>query len=406
MPRVLRWSGRGMEGEIRNDVRHMKLRYGLNPQQVRASAEPIGESEPISILNGNPGFINLLDVLNAWQLVRDASQATGLTAAASFKHVSPAGVGLAVPLPAVLAAVYEVADTDLSPAALAYVRARGADPKSSYGDMVAVSAKVDVSLATFLAGTVSDGIIAPDYEPAALDVLRAKKGGSYLVVRADPHFDPPARESRQVFGMELVQDRDNQPLSEVDLSRVVCGVLTSDAKRDLLLALSTVRFTQSNSVAYALGGQIIGIGAGQQSRVDCTKLAGTKADTWWLLQHPKVRGLVFRRGVRRQDRINWRVRFVEGDLTQSELTILDEVLEMPPVLLTAAERQEWMAELKGVSLASDGFLPFPDNIEQAHRHGVAHIVAPGGGTRQDAVEATCRGFNMALVLSNRRFFHH
>jgi phosphoribosylaminoimidazolecarboxamide formyltransferase/IMP cyclohydrolase len=385
----------------------MKLKYGINPHQGSASAEPVaGGRLPIEVLNGRPSYINLLDALNAWQLVREARAATGLAAAASFKHVSPAGAALAVPLEADLAQAYEVAGEALTPAALAYVRARGADPKCSFGDFAALSEPVDEATARFLRGVVSDGVVAPAYEPAALEALRAKKGGDFIVIRADASFEPPARESRELFGVRLVQDRNAHAVSERDLAEVVCGELTPDAKRDLLLGLVALKYTQSNSVGYALGGQMIGIGAGQQSRVDCTKLAGAKADLWHLRRHPKVLGLAFKKGVKRQDRINWRVRYIEGDLTRGEEAALREALDGPLALLSDDERRAWLARLDGVSLVSDGFIPFRDNVDHAQRHGVRFIAEPGGSTRDDEVEAACREYGIALVHTKLRLFHH
>jgi phosphoribosylaminoimidazolecarboxamide formyltransferase/IMP cyclohydrolase len=384
----------------------MKLKYGANPHQGFASAEAVGGALPIEVLSGRPSYINLLDALNAWQLVREARAATGLPAAASFKHVSPAGAALAVPLEPDLAQAYEVSGEALTPAALAYVRARGADPKCSFGDFAALSEPVDEATATFLRGVVSDGIIAPAYAPEALAILRAKKGGDFIVVRADPSFEPPARESREVFGVRLEQDRNAHRVTAADLAEVVCGELTAEARRDLLLGLVALKFTQSNSVGYALGGQMIGIGAGQQSRVDCTKLAGAKADLWHLRRHPKVLGLRFRKGVRRQDRVNWRVRFIEGDLTRGEEAALREALDHPQELLTDGERREWLGRLDGVSLVSDGFIPFRDNVDHAARHGVRFIAEPGGSTRDDEVEAACREHGITLVHTKLRLFHH
>ena len=385
----------------------MKLKYGINPHQGSASAEPVaGGRLPIEVLNGRPSYINLLDALNAWQLVREARAATGLPAAASFKHVSPAGAALAVPLEPDLAQAYEVAGEALTPAALAYVRARGADPKCSFGDFAALSEPVDEATARFLKGVVSDGIVAPGYEPAALETLRAKKGGDFIVIRADASFEPPAQESRELFGVRLVQDRNAHAVTERDLAEVVCGELTPEAKRDLLLGLVALKYTQSNSVGYALGGQMIGIGAGQQSRVDCTKLAGAKADLWHLRRHPKVLGLAFEKGVKRQDRINWRVRYIEGDLTRGEEAALRDALDAPLALLSEDERRAWLACLDGVSLVSDGFIPFRDNVDHARRHGVRFIAEPGGSTRDDEVEAACREYGIALVHTKLRLFHH
>lgn len=385
----------------------MQLKYGANPHQSFASAEALpGGALPIEVLNGRPSYINLLDALNAWQLVREARAATGLPAAASFKHVSPAGAALAVPLEPDLERAYEVEGEALTPAALAYVRARGADPKCSFGDFAALSEPVDAATARFLKGVVSDGIVAPGFEPEALAVLRAKKGGGFIVIRADADFEPPPRESREIFGVRLVQDRNAHAVGEADLAEVVCGELTAEARRDLLLGLVTLKYTQSNSVGYALGGQMIGIGAGQQSRVDCTKLAGAKADLWHLRRHPKVLGLSFAKGVKRQDRINWRVRFIEGDLTRSEEAALREALAQPAAPLSEDEKREWLARLDGVSLVSDGFIPFRDNIDHAQRHGVRYVAEPGGSTRDDEVEAACREYGITLVHTKLRLFHH
>ncbi len=385
----------------------MQLKYGCNPHQSFASIDPLDPaSAPVRALNGTPSFINFLDALNAWQLVREARIATGLTAAASFKHVSPAGAAVAVPLPPELAKAYEVEGKALTPAALAYVRARGADPKCSFGDFAALSDSVDVATAEFLKGVVSDGIVAPGFEPAALEILKAKKNGGFIVLEADPHFAPPKREGREVFGMRMVQDRNDHQVTAADLETVVCGALTPDAKRDLLLGLVAIKYTQSNSVGYALGGQLIGIGAGQQSRVDCTKLAGAKADLWQLGTHPKVLGLRFKKGVKRQDRINWRVRYIEGDLTRFEEAALREALEEPLDPLHDDERRAWIAKLTGVSLVSDGFIPFRDNVDHASKHGVSFLAEPGGSTRDPEVEAACRVYGITLVHTKLRLFHH
>jgi phosphoribosylaminoimidazolecarboxamide formyltransferase/IMP cyclohydrolase len=392
------WIGHLEEGR-------MRLKYGCNPHQAFADIEPIGEA-PIEVLNGNPSFINYLDALNAWQLVAEARAALDLPAAASFKHVSPAGAAVAVDLPDDLAYAYEVTGRELTPAAAAYVRARGADPKSSFGDFVALSDRVDQATANYLKGVISDGIVAPGFEEGALEILQAKKGGKFIVMRADPGFRPPERESREMFGMRLTQDRNNRPVTREDLGRVVCGELTAEQQRDLVLGLIALKYTQSNSVGYALQGQMIGIGAGQQSRVDCTKLAGSKADTWHMQRHPRVLGLKFREGVKRQQRINWRVRYIEGDLTAGERQVLQEVLDEPLVLLEADERRDWLASLKGVSLISDGFIPFRDNIDHAARHGVTAIAQPGGSTRDSEIEEACREYGIAMVHTNLRLFHH
>jgi phosphoribosylaminoimidazolecarboxamide formyltransferase/IMP cyclohydrolase len=385
----------------------MRLKYGTNPQQPFAEAGPLaGASSPFELRNGTPSMINLLDALNAWQLVRELRGALGLPAATSFKHVSPAGAAVATPLDDDLARAYEVEGRELTPAAVAYVRARGADPKCSFGDVVALSDRVDVETAGFLKGVVSDAIIAPGYDSDALKILSAKKGGGFIVLEADPDFIPPERESREVFGVKLVQDRNSVPLTFDVLKDVVCGQVDDAARRDLLLGLISLKYTQSNSMGYASGGQMIGIGAGQQSRVDCTKLAGGKADVWQMGRHPKVLELRFQRGVKRQDRINWRVRYIEGDLTAGETEALAAALDQPLDPLTADEKSEWLSRVDGVSLVSDAFIPFRDNIDHAARHGVRYVAQPGGSNRDAEVEAACREYGMAMVHTGVRLFHH
>jgi phosphoribosylaminoimidazolecarboxamide formyltransferase/IMP cyclohydrolase len=385
----------------------MKLKYGCNPHQSQASIEPIdAATRPLELLNGNPSFINLLDAINAWQLVHELRAALGLPAAASFKHVSPAGAAVAVELSDDVARAYEVHGRELTGPALAYVRARGADPKSSFGDFAALSDPVDLETAKFLKGVISDGIVAPDFEPGALEILKGKKGGSFIVFRADGHFEPPQAETRELYGLRLTQDRNNRRIELGDLRDVVCGELTDAARRDLVLGLIAIKYTQSNSVGYALDGQMIGIGAGQQSRVDCTKLAGAKADVWHLGRHPKVLGLRFKSGVKRQDRINWRVRYIEGDLVPSEEEALREALDQPLELLDDAERREWVERLNGVSLASDGFIPFRDNIDHAQKHGVSFIAQPGGSNRDADIAEACREYGIAMVHTGLRLFHH
>jgi len=385
----------------------MQLKYGCNPHQSPASFEALdAATAPITLLAGNPSFINLLDAVNAWQLVREARAACGLPAAASFKHVSPAGAAVARPLPDDLARAYEVAGRELTPTALAYVRARGADPKSSFGDFVAVSEPVDEPTARFLRTVISDGIVAPGYAPEALEILKGKKQGRFVVLRADPDFEPPAVEHRELFGLRLTQGRNDHAISDADLADVVVGELTDEARTDLLLGLVTLKYTQSNSVGYALDGQMIGIGAGQQSRVDCTKLAGGKADVWHLGRHPKVLGLTFREGTKRQERINWRVRYIEGDLTEGETQALSEVLDSPLEPLTDQDRRDWIATLDGVSLVSDGFVPFRDNIDHASRHGVRFVAQPGGSSRDAEVADACREHGIAMAHTHVRLFHH
>ena len=385
----------------------MRLKYGTNPQQPFAEAVSLDAANaPVELRNGTPSMINLLDALNAWQLVREARAALGLPAAASFKHVSPAGAAVAVPLDDELARAYEVQGRELTPAALAYVRARGADPKCSFGDFAALSDPVDEATAEFLKSVVSDGIIAPGYDSDALKILSAKKGGAFIVLEADPGFIAPERETRELFGMSLVQDRNAAAVSADVLLEVVCGELDDAARRDLLLGLVVLKYTQSNSMGYAFGGQMIGIGAGQQSRVDCTKLAGGKADTWHLGRHPKVLALRFKRGVKRQERINWRVRYIEGDLTDGEREALRIALDAPFEPLTPGEKAEWLSRVDGVSLVSDGFIPFRDNVDHAARHGVRYLAQPGGSSRDAEIEAACREYGIAMVHTGLRLFHH
>ncbi|HVU04187.1 MAG TPA: phosphoribosylaminoimidazolecarboxamide formyltransferase [Polyangiaceae bacterium] len=385
----------------------MQLKYGTNPHQKYAAIEPVtpGKS-PVEVLNGTPSLINFLDALNGWQLVRELRSALNLPAATSFKHVSPAGAAVAVPLDDTLRRQYEVEGKELSPAALAYVRARGADPKSSFGDFVALSDAVDRDTAEFLKGVVSDGIVAPGYDPAALAILKAKKSGGFIVMKADPSFEPPAREKREVFGLTLVQDRNDHRITRGDLADVKCGTITDEAARDLVLGLVTLKYTQSNSVGYASGGQMTGIGAGQQSRVDCTKLAGGKSDIFHLGRHPKVLGLAFKPEVKRQERINHRVRYIEGDLTKEEQAAFQAALASPADPLTDAEKKAFLATVTGVSLVSDGFIPFRDNVDHAAKHGVKFIAEPGGSARDAEVLGACREYGIALVHTNLRLFHH
>lgn len=390
-----------------SDDSTLALKYGCNPHQGYAAAEALeGKDSPLAIRNGKPSMINLLDALNAWQLVSELRGALDLPSAASFKHVSPAGAAVAVDLPEDLQRSYEVAGRELTPLATAYVRARGADPKCSFGDFVALSDPVDQATADFLKGVISDGVIAPGFEEGALETLSAKKGGGFIVMEADPNFEPPAREAREIFGLRLVQDRNNHRITRADIETVVCGALTPEAERDLLLGLVTLKYTQSNSMGFALGGQMIGVGAGQQSRVDCTKLAAGKADTWHLGRHPKVLDLRFKKGTKKQDRINWRVRYIEGDLTPGEEEALSGVLDQPLELLTPEERSTWLQKLDGVSLASDAFIPFRDNIDHAQKHGVKFIAQPGGSTRDEEVTAACKEFGITMVHTGIRLFHH
>ncbi|MEV0352016.1 phosphoribosylaminoimidazolecarboxamide formyltransferase [Nonomuraea sp. NPDC050680] len=385
----------------------MDLRYGMNPQQRSAVAVPLSPGRwPVKVLHGSPSYINMLDALNGWQLVSEASEALNRPAAASFKHVSPAGAAVAGPVDEVTAELNGVDRAAVGALTSAYLRARDADPKSSYGDFVAVSQPVDVELAELLTRLVCDGVIAPGYDPGTVAVLGKKKGGRFLVMEADPVYVPPRQEAREVFGVRLTQERDEVVLSTALLDDVVCGTLPATAAEDLLLGLIVLRYTQSNSVCYLRGGATLGIGAGQQSRVDCTRLAGAKVDTWWLRRHPMVRALAFRPDVRLQDRINWQIRFIEGDLTADEKLRLSGALSSPLGELTDEQRATWLATLDEVAFVSDGALPFRDNVDHASRHGVRYIAEPGGSIRSAEVHDACRERQIALARTGVRLFHH
>ena len=385
----------------------MDMRYGINPQQSAARAVPVNPgSGPIRLLQGQPSYINLLDALNSWQLVNEAARTLDRPTAASFKHVSPAGAALAGGIDEATARLYEVDPASVGELTSAYLRARDADPKSSYGDFVAVSHEVDVELAELLARVVSDGIVAPGYAPGVLEILARKKNGRFLVMEADGSFEPPEQESRDVFGLRLTQERDRTALTPDLLADVHVGTLPKEAESDLLLGLAVLRYTQSNSVCYLRDGMALGIGAGQQSRVDCTRLAGAKVDTWWLRRHPRVQSLEFRPEIRRQDRVNWQIRFIEGDLTQDEQARFREAVIGEPGELGADERTEWLERLTGVSFVSDGSLPFRDNVDHARRHGVTSIAEPGGSIRSGDVEEACRQHGIALARTGLRLFHH
>ncbi|GAA1263355.1 phosphoribosylaminoimidazolecarboxamide formyltransferase [Kitasatospora nipponensis] len=389
----------------------LPLRYGMNPHQGAARATAVHpDRQPVRLLNGAPSYVNLLDALNGWQLVREAAQALGRPAAASFKHVSPAGAALAGPVDAVTAELYGVEAAAVGPVTSAYLRARDADPKSSYGDFAALSHPVDAELADLLARVVCDGVIAPGYEPGTVERLSRKKGGRFLVLAAEPGHTPPEQESREVFGLRLTQERDRAALTPELLDPVpgpgAPAALPAAAVEDLLFGLAVLRYTQSNSVCYLRDGMTLGIGAGQQSRVDCTRLAGAKVDTWWLRRHPAVRALAFRPEVRRQDRINWQIRFLEGDLTPDERGRLAAALAAPARELTAGQRARWLGELTGVAFVSDGALPFRDNVDHARRHGVRYLAEPGGSVRSDEVAAACHEHGITLARTGLRLFHH
>lgn len=384
------------------------LRYGCNPHQTPARVHVGQGSLPFRVLNGAPGYINLLDALNAWQLVRELRRAIGLPAATSFKHVSPAGAAVAVPMGDAVRRASFADDVELSPLAAAYARARGADRLSSFGDFAALSDVVDVPTATLLKREVSDGVIAPGYEPAALELLRSKRGGKYCVLEIDPGWEPPATETREVFGVAFEQRRNAVVPGPEHLAKVVTKnqVLPDEARRDLLLALVTLKYTQSNSVCFAVDGQAIGIGAGQQSRVHCTRLAGAKADRWWLRQHPAVLDLPFRPDLGRPERNNAIDLFLEEGLSPAEERAWLACFVRPPARLSAAERRRWLDGLQGVSYASDAFLPFRDNVDRAAQSGVRYVSQPGGSVRDDLVIAAADEYGMAMAFSGLRLFHH
>ncbi len=388
----------------------LPLRYGANPQQAPARIfMEAGVELPITVLNGSPGYINLLDALNSWQLVRELKNALNLPAAASFKHVSPAGVAVANPLSDVLKKTYFVDDIELSPLATAYARARGADRLCSFGDFIALSDTVDISTAKLIAREVSDGVIAPGYEPAALEILRAKKQGKYAVVQIDPSYDPSSmQEIREVFGIRFEQHRHNRLVTPADFTNVVTTKkdLPASAIRDLTLAWITLKYTQSNSVCFVADGQAIGVGAGQQSRIHCVRLAGQKADLWFLRQHPAILELPFKAGIKRPDRDNAIDQFLRDDVTKNEKADWGDIFAHTPRQLTLAEKQEWLSKLDSVTLGSDAFFPFRDSIDRAAASGVKYVLEPGGSTRDDIVTQAANEYGMTMIFSGVRLFHH
>jgi phosphoribosylaminoimidazolecarboxamide formyltransferase/IMP cyclohydrolase len=386
----------------------LPLRYGMNPHQTPARVYVKSGELPLTVLNGAPGYINLLDALNAWQLVRELRAALDLPAAASFKHVSPSGAAVATPLNDRLRKAYFVEDLELSPLATAYARARGADRMSSFGDFAALSDPVDLPTAQLLAREVSDGVIAPGYAAEALEVLKQKKGGKYVILQIDPNYTPPPMESREVFGITFEQRRHDRTVTPQDLTNIVTANkdLPESALRDMMLAWIVLKYTQSNSVCYALDGQVIGVGAGQQSRVHCTRLAGLKADLWWLRQHPKVLGLKFRPGIKRPDRDNAIDQYLQPDVTEAEKRGWAEVFAEEPPPLSPEERRAWLDQLTGVTLGSDAFFPFRDSIDRAARSGVRYVLQPGGSARDEEVIRACDEYGMVMVFSGVRLFHH
>ena len=391
-------------------MKELELKYGCNPNQ-KPSRIYMEEGElPIQVLNGKPGYINFLDAFNGWQLVSELKKATGLPAATSFKHVSPAGAAVGLPLSDTLAKIYWVDDLgELSPLACAYARARGADRMSSYGDFIALSDVCDVSTANMIKREVSDGVIAPGYEPEALEILKSKKRGNYNVIQIDSAYVPAPIEKKQVFGITFEQGRNELNIDDKFFDNIVTEnkELTEEAKRDLAISMITLKYTQSNSVCYVKDGQAIGIGAGQQSRIHCTRLAGQKADNWWLRQSPQVMGLQFKDEIRRADRDN-AIDIYMGDEYMDVLAdgVWENTFKVKPEVFTREEKRAWLDKLTDVALGSDAFFPFGDNIERAHKSGVKYIAQPGGSVRDSDVIACCDKYDMVMAFTGIRLFHH
>ena len=387
----------------------LELKYGCNPNQKPARIFMESGELPLEVLNGKPGYINFMDALNSWQLVKALKKSTGLPAAASFKHVSPAGAALGLPLTDVERKIYFAPDGELSPIACAYIRARGADRLCSYGDWAALSDPCDADTARYLALEVSDGVIAPDYTAEALEILKTKRKGGYNVVKIDPDYAPAPIERRNIFGITFEQGYNDLTIDETMLEDLVTQNkdLPQAAKRDMLLSLITLKYTQSNSVCYVKDGMTIGVGAGQQSRIHCTRLAGNKADIWWLRQHPKVLALPFVDGIRRPDRDN-AIDIYISDEHDDVLAdgVWQDTFKTRPDVLTEAEKKEWIARQSGVTVGSDAFFPFGDNVERAHRSGVKYIAQPGGSIRDDHVIATADKHDMVMAFTKIRLFHH
>jgi phosphoribosylaminoimidazolecarboxamide formyltransferase/IMP cyclohydrolase len=385
-----------------------ELKYGCNPHQKPAKIYKKDGNLPFEILNGKAGYINLLDAFNSWQLVKELKEATGLPSAASFKHVSPAGAAVGVELSDALKRSYFVEDIELSPVAAAYARARGADRMSSFGDWAAISDIVDLPAAKILSRSVSDGIIAPGYTEEALKLLKNKKKGSYCIIEMNMDYEPKDIESRDIYGITFEQKRNTSLINYDMLTNIVTEnkEIREEAKRDLILAMITLKYTQSNSVCYTFDGQVIGCGAGQQSRIHCTRLAGSKADIWYLRQHPAVLGLRFKEGVSRPNVDNAIDQFLRDDVTEMEKKSWCDIFEVMPTQLTVEEKSQWLSTMKGVSLGSDAFFPFRDNIDRAAQSGVKYIVQPGGSVRDYIVTDACNEYGMVMIHSGLRLFHH
>jgi phosphoribosylaminoimidazolecarboxamide formyltransferase/IMP cyclohydrolase len=384
------------------------LRYGFNPHQKSARIYSKKGSLPFRVLNGAPGYINMLDALNSWQLVRELKQVLKLPAAASFKHVSPAGAAVGIPLNDALKKAYFVDDMEVSPLMAAYARARGADRVSSYGDFAALSDTVDVPTARLLTREVSDGVIAPGYKKEALDILKTKKGGKYLAIEISTDYEPEELETREVFGLQFEQKRNNLVVTADLLKNIVTKkkALPPDAVRDLIVATAAIKYTQSNTIGFAFDGQAIGIGAGQQSRIHCTRLAAEKTDRWFLRQHPAILGLKWLQGIGRAERNNAIDLYLQERLNSFEKENLKAALEKVPPQLTYDEKRDWLDKLKGVSLSSDGMIPFRDTIDRANESGVSYVVQPGGSIRDEDVIKACDDYGMVMAFSGVRLFHH
>ena len=390
-------------------MRELELKYGCNPNQKPAKVFVDNGELPFEVLNGKPGYINLLDALNSWQLVKELKEATGLASAASFKHVSPAGAAVGLSIDETLKKIYFVNNENLSPIANAYIRARGADRMSSYGDFAALSDECDAQTAKYLKHEVSDGVIAPSYSAEALEILKSKRKGNYLILKMNPNYEPPESECKEVFGVTFEQKRNDLKISS-ELFKDIPTInknIPESAQRDLLIALITLKYTQSNSVCYVKDGQAIGIGAGQQSRVHCTRLAGSKADTWWLRQSPQVLNLPFRNDIKRPDRDN----AIDVYLGNESGDLLDtddwkRIFKIKPEKFTDEAKAAWIAKLDGVALGSDAFFPFGDNIERAHKSGVKYVAQSGGSIRDDNVIETCDKYGIAMAMTHIRLFHH
>ena len=387
----------------------LSLRYGTNPQQAPARVfMKDGSDLPITNLGGTPGYINLLDAMNSWQLVRELKSALSLPAAASFKHVSPSGAAVATPISDTLKKIYFVDDLELSPLATAYARARGADRLCSFGDFIALSDTVDVATARLIAREVSDGVIAPAYEPEALEILKNKKQGKYAIVQIDPAYEPPALETRDVLGITFEQRHHGRLVTPADFTNIVTERrdLPPDAIRDMTIAWITLKYTQSNSVCFVTDGQTIGVGAGQQSRIHCVRLAGQKADLWRLRQHPYVLDLPFKPNIKRPDRDNAIDQFLREEITPNEKTNWSDIFVQTPRQLTLDEKREWLSKLDSVTLGSDAFFPFRDSIDRAAVSGVKYVLEPSGSARDNAVIQAANEYGMTMVFSGVRLFHH